>query len=453
MVNQAWKKGRILLTSMIGVLALTMLTLWGCGGGGGSSYDTPSLSGPAPVATKTATPLVEASEVKAWLDTGLVNKAAGSERVVILEFSGSYVDTSVTPNVTKLRYNDGHIPGAIRVDLTAELMANRVEGPAEFSQMVASGAQMDALIKRCGIDENTTIVFTTSEAEMNAASPPLWNMTRPYTTFRYWGFPKERLKVLNGGNKAWVAATYPMTTVAPTITASTYNVTPLNTNRVKANLRASLSEMIAAVNAGTGLIIDGRSDGVPGATTDLVEGSKYVVFEGQMNGGNGYSYLNLIDATTKKFKDPAVVAADMTAKGLDLTKNTIYAMCRAGNIASALFFYYDGYLYNDGSKNVVWYDGSWGQWGLMSDNAAKGGVLPAGSAWATDSLTHSATTTTPVYNADNATRTVVDITYRLDSTVSHSAATANQIEATDKAYLSPITTSGGGTSGGGGGGC
>lgn len=445
MVNQAWKKGRILLASMIGVLALTMLTLWGCGGGGGSSYDTPSLNGPAPVATKTATPLVEASDVKAWLDEGLVNKAPGSERVVILEFSGSYVDTSVTPNVTKLRYNDGHIPGAIRVDLTAELMANRVEGPAEFAQMVASGAQMDALIKRCGIDENTTIVFTTSEAEMN--SNTLWNMARPYTTFRYWGFPKERLKVLNGGNKAWVAATYPMTTVAPTITASTYNVTPLNTNRVKANLRASLSDMIAAVNAGTGLIIDGRSDGVPGATTDLVEGSKYVVFEGRMNGGKGYSYVNLVDATTKKFKDPAVVAADMATKGLDLSQNTIYAMCRAGNIASVLFFYFDGYLYNDGSKNVVWYDGSWGQWGLMSDNAAKGGVLPTGSAWATDSLTLPIT-----YDADLA-RTVVDITYRLDSTVSHAAATANQIEDADKAYLSPITTSGGGTGGGGGGGC
>ena len=446
MVNQAWKKGRILLTSMIGVLALTMLTLWGCGGGGGSSYDNPSLSGPAPVATKTATPLVEASDVKAWLDAGLVNKAPGSERVVILEVTGN------TAN-----YTAGHIPGAISVSLTSELTANRVEGPAEFSQMVATGAQMDTLIKRCGIDENTTIVFTTSEAEMNSTSSttgaittPLWNMTRPYTTFRYWGFPKERLKVLNGGNKAWVAAAYPMTTVAPTITASTYNVTPLNTNRVKANLRASLSDMIAAVKAGTGLIIDGRSDGVPGGTTDLVEGTKYVVFEGQMNGGKGYNYVNLLDPTTRKFKDPAVVAADMTAKGLDLTKNTIYTMCRAGNIASALFFYFDGYLYNDGSKNIVWYDGSWGQWGLMSTVAtAKDGVLPAGSAWATDT---DGLTLTRTYDADLG-RSVVDITYRLDSTVSHATATANQIEDTDKAYLSPVTTSGGGTVGGGGGGC
>ncbi|ABB30774.1 Rhodanese domain protein [Geobacter metallireducens RCH3] len=445
MAKQAWRKGRIILSGMLGVVALAMLTLWGCGGGGGKSYDTPSLNGPAPVATKTATPLVDAVTLKGWLDAGLVNKAAGSERVVILEFSGSYVDTSVTPNVTKLRYNDGHIPGAIRVDLTAELMANRVEGPAEFAQMVASGAQMDALIKRCGIDENTTIVFTTSEAEMN--SNTLWNITRPYTTFRYWGFPKERLKVLDGGNKAWVAAAYPMTTVAPTITASTYNVTPLNTNRVKANLRASLSEMIAAVNAGTGLIIDGRTDGVPGSTTDLVESSKYVVFEGRMTGGSGYSHVNLVDATTKKFKDPAVVAADMTTKGLDLTKNTIYAMCRAGNIASALFFYFDGILYNDGSKNVVWYDGSWGQWGLMSDNAAKGGKLPVGSAWATDSLTLPIT-----YDADLG-RTVVDITYRLDPTVSHATATANQIEDADKAYLSPVTSGGGGAGGGGGGGC
>lgn len=434
MAKQAWRRGRIMLAGMLGVIALTMLTIWGCGGGGGSSYDTPSLSGPAPVATRTDTGLVDAATLKGWLDAGLVNKAAGSERVVILEVTGN------TAN-----YAAGHIPGAISVNLTGELMANRVEGPAEFGQMVATGAQMDALIQRCGIDQNTTIVFTTSEAEMN--SNTLWNLTRGYTTFRYWGFPKDRLKVLNGGNKAWIAAGYGVTAVVPTITASTYCVTPLNTNRVKADLRASLADMIAAVRAGNSLYIDGRSDGVPGSTTDLLEGSKYVVFEGAVTGGNGYAYANLVDAATKLFKDPAVISADMTAKGIDLTKNTIYALCRAGNIASVLFFYFDGYLYNDGSKNIVWYDGSWGQWGLMSDNAANGGKLPAGSAWATDSLSTPAN-----YNA-LVPRTVVDITYRLDGSVSHATATANQIEDADKAYLSPVTSSGGGAGGGGGGGC
>lgn len=435
MAKQAWRRGRIMLAGMLGVIALTMLTIWGCGGGGGSSYDTPSLSGPAPVATRTDTALVDAATLKGWLDAGLVNKAAGSERVVILEVS----------DVATPTYPTEHIPGAIYVNLGSDLTATRVEGPAEFGSMVAKGSQMDELIQRCGIDQNTTIVFTASVADLDGSR--LWNLTRGYATFRYWGFPKERLKVLSGGNKAWKAASYPVTAVAPTITRSTYNVTPLNTNRVKADLRASLADMIAAVRAGNSLYIDGRSDGVPGTTTDLLEGSKYVVFEGAVTGGNGYAHTNLVDPATKLFKDPAVISADMTAKGIDLTKNTIYVLCRAGNIASVLFFYFDGYLYNDGSKNIVWYDGSWGQWGLMSDNAANGGKLPAGSAWATDSLSTPAN-----YNA-LVPRTVVDITYRLDGSVSHATATANQIEDADKAYLSPVTSSGGGAGGGGGGGC
>lgn len=426
MTQQVWKKGRIMLAGLFGIAMLTLVGLWGCGTSG---YDQPSA--PAAAATRTDTALVNAATVKGWLDAGLVNKPGNTERVVILEVS------------TTTNYAAGHIPGAINVNLTGELMATRIEGPAEFGQMVATGAQMDELIQRCGIDENTTIVFTTSEAEMN--SNTLWNMARGYTTFRYWGFPKERLKVLDGGNKAWKSATLPMSTIVPTITRSTYSVTPRNINRVQTNVRASLSDMIAAVRAGNALFIDGRSDGVPASTTDLLETGN-VVFEGAVLGGNGYAYGNVVDATTKTFKSADVIKAELAAKGIDLTKSTIYTLCRAGNIASVLFFVFDGYLYNDGSKNIVWYDGSWGQWGLMSDNAAKGGKLPAGSAWATDSLT------TPItYNAD-VPRPVVDITYRLKP-VSHADTTANQIEDADKAYLSPITTSTGGSASGGGGGC
>lgn len=429
MAKQAWKKGRILLASMIGVLALTMLTLWGCGGGGGSSYDNPASSA---VTTKTATALIDAGTLKGWIDAGLVNKTLGSyDRVVILE---------VTTNSTN--YNTEHIPGAIMVNRSTDLAMQRVEGPALTGDLVADGKMMDTLIQRCGIDGNTTIVFTTSEAEMNANNH--YNLTRGYATFRYWGFPKERLKVLDGGNKAWKAAGYSMTSVPPNIKTSTYCVTPNNTNRVRADLRATLAEMIAAVQAGTASndFIDGRSDGVPGSTSDIIDTTKQVVFEGRVLGGRGYAYTNLVDTTTKKFKPIADVIS-----GLNLQKETTYVMCRSGNIATVLFFAIDGYAYYDGSKKTVWYDGSWGQWGLMSDNAAKGGKLPAGSVWATDTLT------APITYSMDLGRTVVDITSRL-APVSHATLDANQTEDADKAYLSPVTTSGtGGGSTGGGGGC
>lgn len=431
MSKRMWTRGRLAVLAAVMVVAL--LALWGCGGGG---YGNPTT---AIKTTKTETALVTAGTLKTWTDEGLVNKKGGYDRVVILE---------ITANAN--HYNTEHIPGAILVNMTSDIMASRVEGPAQFGQMVADGKQMDTLIQKAGIDENTTIVFTTSDTEITANAH--YNMTRGYVTFRYWGFPKERLKVLDGGNKAWKALFTTnedkekyITSVVPTITPSSYVVTPDGVNRVQADLRASLADMITAVTAGGADFIDGR--GAAGPTTDLIDGTKYAVFEGQVNGGRNYNYTNLVNGD-KTFN----LAADVRTK-LALTTNTVYTMCRAGNIASTLFFLVDGYAYYDGSKKAVWYDGSWGQWGLLADTAAvgttaanAGGKLPAGSPWATNALTQNI-----IWSVD-VPRSVIDITSRL-SVGGNVAADANQIEEQDKAYKSQISSGGGAGGNNGGGGC
>ncbi|MBT1075344.1 selenite/tellurite reduction operon rhodanese-like protein ExtH [Geobacter grbiciae] len=436
MAKQAWRKGRIILSGMLGVVALAMLTLWGCGGGG-SSYDTPSTN---VVKTKTDNALINAAKLKEWADAGLVNKAGAYERVVIIE---------VTSDASQ--YAQGHIPGAVSVNL-ADLTATRLEGPGYFGAMVATGEQVDALIQKAGIDQYTTIVFTTSDKEMNANT--LWNLTRGYTTFRYWGFPKERLKVLDGGNKAWMAAGYDWTPAAPSIPKTTYSVTPNGVNRVQADLRASLSEMIAAVTAGEKDFIDGRGSLAAG-TTDLLDTSKYVVFEGRIKGTNSrfFPYTNLVDAN-KLFKSITDVQTLLNIKS-----DTAYTLCRAGNIASVLFFAIDGYAYYDGSKKAVWYDGSWGQWGLMSSNAAIGGMLRSTtSVWDTTALT------SPYTQNFNNTVTITGGTKTLALTdiISYSGRllpdeppiTANQLEDADKAYRSPSITAGSqGPTANAGGGC
>ena len=325
--------------------------------------------------------------------------------------------------------------------------------------MVPSGTKTDALIQKLGIDANTTIVFTSSEAEVG--SP--WNLTRGYATFRYWGFPKNRLKVLDGGNKAWKAAGYAMTTANPTISRSTYGVTPNNVIRVRSDLRASLSDMIAAVTAGTATndFIDGRatSPTVPGPTSDLIDTTtptKFVVFEGLVKGGRAYSYVNLIDATTKQFKS---IADIKTGLNIPASATSVYTICRAGNIASAMFFAIDGYAYYNevetGALKAVWYDGFWGQWGLLASSdkvgtstTNAGGKLIVGSVWDTTLLTDSLS-----YNIDAVpVRSIVTYNTRLNNP-QPTLATGNQLEEADAAYRSPVTPSGGGTASTGGGGC
>ncbi len=492
-MSKIMKKNSMLRMALFSVIAIGMLAFLGCGTSG---YDNPAYNPPAPVLTQTSNGLIDAATLKSWMDQGLVNAASG-EKVVVLDV------------VDQTTYDTGHIPGAVRVDSATEMMQTRLEGVAEMAQLVADGTHMDAIIKKAGIDGNTTIVCTSNS---------LSSATRLYTTFRYWGFPKTRLKVLDGMDGGWKAA-YTVSTITPTITPSTYSVTPKGINRVQAQLRVSLGEMMEVVRNFDGtkqVIIDDLSNpanvlgqpvtagnvtatppvlpssrpsnmykGFPGSTSGLLPyavstTTEYVVFEGHMKNAVNLSQATLY-ASNKFFPADDGTANSLKSKfnsvGMDATK-TAYVYCRAGNAESVEFFALDGIL----NWNAVWYDGSWGQWALMADK--KGGKLKAGSIWSTyplsvsDPVPNTIDTLQPkyvrdatdgvTYNIDNtplatvavpspAFYTIQPLPYfqNLDTFTSVTDPAANQVESADKAYISPVTTSSGGgsSSGNSGGGC
>lgn len=402
------------------------LAFWGCGSGG---YDEPSAT--------SAPTLLPVETLKAWIDQGKVNND-GYDEVVILDVSSA------------ANYNDGHIPGAQLVSSGTDIMQTRVEGVAPSVNMVAEGSRMDALIQRTGIGPNTVIVITAESGSYTG----VMQATRAYFTFRYWGFPKECLKLLDGGYIAWNAA-YPgmLETAAPTVTPSTYSVRDLGA--LNAGLRASLGEMmaVAADSDPDTVTIDTRSSETAGSyagtyrsTTGVwpnVAGD-YTVFEGRMKGGRAVAYTSFLDSATGKFLDN--VADTLGLIGVDSSK-TAYVYCRTGVIASVHFFVLDGIL----GWNTVLYDGSWSQWGAMGD-PAKGGVLASSSPWRTDTAAYS---DLAAYNQDNGAlveQVVLDnLAVQMFSTISDPA--ANQIEKQDAEYISGGGgTSGGTTTGGGGGG-
>lgn len=440
---------RNMLFSLVGLLLTATLTIWGCGG---SDYNDPAASATiTTTTTKSGNALVTAEEVKTWIDEGKVNAAYGSyDRVVILDVT------------TSAAYTTGHIPGAQLVEGTGPFMDNaRAEGPMNITgSMVCKGSAMDALIKAKGIDQHTTIVINGSSTI---------NMSRAYATFRYWGFPKNRLKVLQGGNAAWTAAGNTLTTAAPVIKESTYTVTPNGTPTVNTEMRASLGEMIGYVktivagNPNKVVVVDTiRGAGPPQttSTTDLLEPG-YTVFEGAMKGSYRYPYATFVTSGLY-FKDEATIKSDLSAalgtdgvtalgdSGRDTAK-TFISVCRAGNAASVGYFALDGIAYYNSNVDIKWYDGSYGQWNLLaaSDHLAKngasaGGKLAVGSIWDTTSLMDNLN-----WNVDNG-RAVVNYGYRVLA-VEPSYAEGNQVEAEDKAYRS----AGGGTASGSasGGGC
>jgi 3-mercaptopyruvate sulfurtransferase SseA len=464
MSEKVMKKGKAFIATLLGVIAVVSLTIWGCGTSG---YDGQTAGSQA--ITKTDTALIDAATLKGWVDAGLVNKQAGYERVVILDVSTNPViapaTTPSTDDSTNAYNTVGHIPGAQLVSAgSAAFVDNtRAEGPMSITgSMVCTGATMDALIQKAGIDATTTIVLTT-----NGTSA--LNLTRAYTTFRYWGFPKSRIKVLQSGNAGWTAAGYALTSNVPSIQKSTYGVAQNGKSNVNTDMRVSLSEMIAYVkgivagNASKVYILDTVRDATQiSKTTDLLDTTRYTPFDGAVKGSYRYPLANVITGVT--FKTAAEIKAAISAAvGADKTTTigdanrdsakTLVAMCRAGNNASQAYFVLDGIAYYDSNVDIKWYDGSLGQWNLCAskDHLAlngtnAGGKLAVGSIWDTTSLMDNLT-----WNVDRG-LTIVDYGVRVYG-VEPSFAEGNQIETADKAYRSAVTGTTGGSGSSGGGGC
>lgn len=397
MSKEVLKRSRAIYFAMLGMVAVISLAMWGCGTSG---YDDPQAT---ITTTKTATASIDAATLNQWIAEGKVNSTNPSSRdkVVIL---------SVSPAAN---YTAGHIPGAQLMNSATELTMTRMEGVAPISTMVLDGATMDTIIKRSGIDSNTTVVFTVNK------NGSYMNTARAYFTFRYWGFPKERLKVLNGGDDAWETAGYTLTTDAPTVTASTFSVR--NNSTFHSELRYSIGEMISLVdqlNLGTKSgaqykIMDVRGPAASLPTVYVANAivDDYARFTDSAGAGKTATFASATDLRTR-FGDKGVTE--------NVTLTTVY--CASGMRAAVAFFALDGVL----GWPVTMYDGSWNQWsGYRTANNV-------GTAWRVD--TNTATTALPrTIGAPTGTLTLDPISNALFTTVTDPR--ANQILIEDTQYF------------------
>lgn len=421
------KKSTVKSFALLALVMLVSFVLTACGTS--DSYDTPSSATNQALTGNNTNVLISATTLKSWMDQGLINNAGfGTDKVVIIDYSTYKFDDT----------DAQRIPGSCRIT-TNDLRGTRQEGVAPAASLVPTGAQIDAKIQQFGIDEDTIIVFTAN----NLSSAINFYAARAYFTFRYWGFPKERLRVLDGGNQAWVDAGYGLTDVAPIPVASTYSVRDLE--GLNADLRTSLSEMINIVDSGQNgnsyLSVDARGpanyaggaayvEADPVATPPVVGDSgsqtpgyidvvtanplkRKVAFEGHMESGQYYLWKDLYN-TNGTFKSADEIEPLLQAIGWT-PSTSIISYCTSGFSGSPMFFAVDAIV----DAPVSLYDGSWSQWGKqcvvetdLFDNATpavlipdgiddvNGCMLPVGyEDWATDTLTLSAPATGPVYNA------------------------------------------------------
>ena len=287
---------------------------------------------PDPTATENA--LIEPATYKEWYDAGIVNTD----------------DPYAEPRVSAIRvdarnYDSGHVPGAVPMasddaEGSATLATARVDGLGVTQNLVPHGETVDQIIQNAGVGPNTVIVLT--------GDNPMYT-ARAYWILRFFGFPRERVKVLQGGSSAYDDE---FGLVFEEVETPEIEYTVKSFEEPNYSLRKGLNEVIQdvdAYNAGedASAIIDQRGEG-DGDGEAKIAGS-------QIDTAGSY-----VDGDSFKAPNPWKSASDIADhiygfEGVD-ESTPIVTMCHSGYKGTVAFFALDGVL---GHDDVALYDGSW----------------------------------------------------------------------------------------------
>lgn len=228
-------------------------------------------------------------------------------------------------------YAEGHVPGAIRVDVGAMSKAFTTESDA---------GKWGSRLEHLGIAPTFhVVVYGDSWPE----SARLWWI------LRYWGVQDVRL--LNGGWTAWAASGGKVSTEATKphpVMAGVF--------RAAAERLATKADVLAMVKDKSTQILDVRTTGEFCGTAGAAKK------KGAVPGAVHLEWNAFVDAKTQKLKPPAEIAKLLKDAGIDPAKPAV-TYCQSGGRASVSAFV----LELMGGTQVRNYYRSWAEWGNADD--------------------------------------------------------------------------------------
>jgi thiosulfate/3-mercaptopyruvate sulfurtransferase len=145
-----------------------------------------------------------------------------------------------------LLYDLGHIPGAQKIDWHTDLNDSVVRD-------YVSKEQFQALLRRLGIDDSTTVVFYGDKNN--------WWAAYAFWVFQLFGFTNAKL--LDGGRVKWEQEGRPMTTDVPSFSATSYKAKPRDDEKI----RAFFGQVREHAPMGAGRRARGKPRAAPAALT------------------------------------------------------------------------------------------------------------------------------------------------------------------------------------------
>jgi thiosulfate/3-mercaptopyruvate sulfurtransferase len=244
----------------------------------------------------------------------------------------------VESNEDPLLYDTGHIPGAIKIDWTADL-----NDPVKRDYL--DSARFSELLSEKGIANDSFVVFYGDKNN--------WWATYAFWVFQL--FNHTKAAILNGGRKKWIDEGRELTREVPSYARTNYKAPP----RDDRTIRAFRDEVLKHVQS-NGALVDVRSPAE--YTGERLHMPEYPN-EGALRGGHIPGARNIPWARAVRedgtFKPREELEALYGGEGITPDKDII-AYCRIGERSSHTWFVLTYLL---GYPHVKNYDGSWTEWG------------------------------------------------------------------------------------------
>ena len=298
------------------------------------------------MSTSAATPATATPAVGDATLSGIAQKGyARPDALVSTEWLAAHLDDPslrvLESDEDVLLFDTGHIRNAQKLDWHEDL-----NDPVQRDYVAP--AQFQDLLRKRGVDENTTVVLYGDKNN--------WWATYAFWVFRLFGFPEERLRILDGGRSKWEQEGRELVTDVPSFVPTAYTAPA----RDDQTIRAFRDQVLAHANAHKPLIDVRSPDEFTGKKTHMAEYPQ----EGVLRGGHipGAKSVPWARAANPdgSFKNSDELRRIYEREAGLSSGDDVIAYCRIGERSSHTWFVLTYLL---GYPRVRNYDGSWTEWG------------------------------------------------------------------------------------------